>query len=187
MIIFPISGLLFKTQCNHKLLCLVQQAGHCTSMTLNHDRLYWSINNMRHGGRKTIHYKYLSSFVDFVLIPSFMNKHGSGLSILENRRVHGETRGQGQQWLLQSTAAHRAALRTHGRRVCYWTWRATMGAEGRQIHWPDMICSEAVVSRYTCKYKLSKHSDVPTVTCSTVLDLPLLCRKLASVISCLAG
>lgn len=84
---------------------------------------------MRHGARNTFYYNYLSSFVDFVLVPSLMDKHGSGLSILENRRVHGETRGQGQQWLLQSTAAHRAALRTHGRRVCYWTWRAMGGSK----------------------------------------------------------
>lgn len=66
---------------------------------------------------------YLSGFVDFVLIPALVNKHGCGLSILEDRRVHGESGGQRQRRLLQSAAPQRAALRTHRRRLCIWARR----------------------------------------------------------------
>lgn len=58
---------------------------------------------------------YLCSFVHFVFIASFVDKHGSGLSILQHSRVHGESRGKGEERLLQDAAPHRAALRTHGR------------------------------------------------------------------------
>lgn len=125
----------------NKPLCLVQQVGHVyvhdtkqrlyniTLLQLQQQLLRLSV---RHGARMRFQYNYLGSFVDFVLIASLVNKHGSGLSILEYGRVHGESWGQGQQWLLQGTASHRAALRTHGR-VCFWTWRAMRGTEGRKI------------------------------------------------------
>lgn len=61
-----------------------------------------------------LQYNYLGSFIDFVLIAPLVNKHGSRLSILEHRRVHGESGGQGQEWLLKGAAPHSAALRSHG-------------------------------------------------------------------------
>lgn len=70
----------------------------------------------------------LSGFVDFVLIPALVNKHGRGLSILENRRVHGESGGQRQRRLLQGAAPQRAALRTHRHRLGFWTRRTVEGA-----------------------------------------------------------
>lgn len=61
------------------------------------------------------HRTHLGSLVVFVFIAPLVNKHGRRLSILENRRVHGESRGQRHERLpLQGTAPQRAALRAHG-------------------------------------------------------------------------
>lgn len=84
------------------------------------------------GIRTRLQCDYLGSFVDFVLVASLVNKHGSGLSILEHRRVHGESGGQREEGLLQRAAPHRAALRAHGRARPR-TWRGNVrGAEGSE-------------------------------------------------------
>lgn len=114
---------------------------HCT--VLLQQQLMWG--SQFDMVRTRIQHNYLGSFVDFVLVAPLVNKHGSGFSILEHRWVHGESGGQGQEWLLQGTTPHRAAFRAHGRTYS-WTWRAMTGTAGRKPHKPNVVCGNAKLS-----------------------------------------
>lgn len=94
---------------------------------------------------------HLGSFVDFVFVAPLVNKHGRGLSILESRRVHGESGGQRHERLPQQSAApQRAALRAHG-----------PASSCSTVHTETDVSTTACRSKRTHKHLLQSEADKP--------------------------
>lgn len=72
---------------------------------------------------------YPSSFVDFVFVTPFVDKHGCEFSIPEHRRIHGDSRGQCEKRLLQGAALHSTAFSTHSCLAVCWTCRARLNRQ----------------------------------------------------------